>query len=191
MLVQASGTRSGTHPTGDASYDDDPHGASCRGGCVRWHQRISPLARCQASIPPDRLAASHPIPGRCLAAVRERIRLAHIMTTCRPWRSLPEALSISPKGTWTAPGACPDFHSLFCLTSSRVAPPWTSATARSALIFDPRVRSAGCSLKNPPSRSSTRGRGVKGEVDESVTKGSMWTAYPRGYIAWQHELAWM
>src|SRR5665647_2584582 len=76
-----------------------------------------------------------------------------------------------PRATWMAPGACPDFHSLLSLTSSRVAPSRTRSRACSALTFEPRRPSAGCPPKSRRSRSKTEGVGLG--VDEVVKVGSI------------------
>src|ERR1019366_2031431 len=78
-----------------------------------------------------------------------------------------------------APGAWPDFHSLFSRTSSRAAPPRTTSRACSALILAPSVPSAGPPPNNPRRRLSTVGLGVW--VGVLVTVGSMGEVYPRGY----------
>src|SRR5665647_3178035 len=176
VLVQASGPGCGAHPAGDPADDDDPGGFLGGGGL--GHQRTSPPARCQAPIPPDRLAASNSSPRKCLAPVRERIPLAHITTTGRPLGRRLGALSMSPRATWMAPGTWPDFHSLFSRTSSRAAPRRTTSRACSALILAPRVPSAAPPLNNPRRRLSTDGLGVG--VGGLVTVGSIRNSIPQG-----------
>ena len=149
-------------------------GAGCGG---RAHQRICPPARSQAPIPPDRLAASQPSPRRCWAAVREGMPLAHITTTERPWRSLRGDLSMSPRSTCTAPGACPDFHSLDSRTPSMVAPPRTSSRVRPALTVGWRLSSAGLPPNNLRSRSSTEGVGRRWAGAGVWMSWSQWAPY--------------
>src|SRR5450759_871749 len=174
VLIEASGPGCGAHAAGDPADDDDPGGFLGGGGL--GHQRLSPPARCQAVIPPDRLAASNPSPRKCLAAVRERIPLAHITTTGRPLGRRLGALSMSPSATWMAPGTWPDFHSLFSRTSSRAAPPRTTSRACSALILAPRVPSVGAPPNNPRRRRRTDGLGLG--VGVLGTVGSIRSSIP-------------
>src|ERR1035437_6266051 len=174
VLIEASGPGCSAHAAGAPADDDDPGGSLGGGGL--GHQRTSPPARCQAPIPPDRLAASNPSPRKCLAAVRERIPLAHITTTGRPLGRRLGALSMSPSATWMAPGTWPDFHSLFSRTSSRAPPPRTTSRACSALILAPRVPSGGAPPNNPRRRRSTDGLGVG--VGVLVTVGSIRNSIP-------------